>query len=413
MPIRIHVNGTRGKSTVTRLIAAALREAGIPTVAKTTGTAPRLILPDGSERPVIRRAPASIREQAWLVGRAARAGARALVAECMAVQPDLQWVSEREMLRATIGVITNVRLDHTEAMGRTLDQIAQSLANSVPRGGVLVTGDRRVATAAASRCAALGTRLVVVAASGDFTGPGREESGKSRPDPIWVEDARIALAVTRELGIADAIAVRGMQKAAADPGAVTRGVATIGERQVAWIDATAANDPESLDLLITGLKPCSTSGHVEPDSRDGPAADHAAPAATDVAQDFSPVLTIYNHRADRSDRLRIFAQCSTVFRHSGQVVVTGDRPSLSLMTRARQLCPGIDIRFVPRRRLAAATGAILSAFHVPPSASDIPDAGPGGDDPMVIFCGNTRGFVRPFSANVDTGHRTPDSGQIP
>ena len=40
IPLRIHVNGTRGKSSVTRLIAAGLREGGIRTFAKTTGTAP-------------------------------------------------------------------------------------------------------------------------------------------------------------------------------------------------------------------------------------------------------------------------------------------------------------------------------------------------------------------------------------
>ena len=39
IPLRIHVNGTRGKSSVTRLIAAGLREGGMRTFAKTTGTA--------------------------------------------------------------------------------------------------------------------------------------------------------------------------------------------------------------------------------------------------------------------------------------------------------------------------------------------------------------------------------------
>ena len=44
IPLRIHVNGTRGKSSVTRLVAAGLREGGLKTFAKTTGTAPRELL---------------------------------------------------------------------------------------------------------------------------------------------------------------------------------------------------------------------------------------------------------------------------------------------------------------------------------------------------------------------------------
>ena len=38
VPVRIHVNGTRAKSTLTRLIWSALCEAGVPALAKTTGT---------------------------------------------------------------------------------------------------------------------------------------------------------------------------------------------------------------------------------------------------------------------------------------------------------------------------------------------------------------------------------------
>lgn len=37
---RIHVNGIRGKSTVTRILAGMLREAGIVTIATSTGTPP-------------------------------------------------------------------------------------------------------------------------------------------------------------------------------------------------------------------------------------------------------------------------------------------------------------------------------------------------------------------------------------
>src|SRR5690349_10417614 len=58
--IRIHVTGTRGKSATVRLIAAAFRASGHRVVAKTTGTDPRLLLPDGTERPVRRWGAATI-----------------------------------------------------------------------------------------------------------------------------------------------------------------------------------------------------------------------------------------------------------------------------------------------------------------------------------------------------------------
>ena len=67
IPLRIHVNGTRGKSSVTRLIAAGLREGGIRTFAKTTGTAPRVIDADGKDRIIHRLRLPSIGEQVRLL----------------------------------------------------------------------------------------------------------------------------------------------------------------------------------------------------------------------------------------------------------------------------------------------------------------------------------------------------------
>ena len=59
---RIHVNGIRGKSTVTRLIAASLREGKIKTIGKTTGTSARVILNHRKEI-IIPRIEADIAEQ--------------------------------------------------------------------------------------------------------------------------------------------------------------------------------------------------------------------------------------------------------------------------------------------------------------------------------------------------------------
>lgn len=48
----VYVNGIRGKSTVTRMIAAGLKSGGWSVFCKTTGTVPRLIGTDGVERPL-------------------------------------------------------------------------------------------------------------------------------------------------------------------------------------------------------------------------------------------------------------------------------------------------------------------------------------------------------------------------
>ena len=63
----VYVNGIRGKSTVTRMIAAGLKSGGWSVFCKTTGTVPRLIGTDGVERPLRRRGKANIREQARVI----------------------------------------------------------------------------------------------------------------------------------------------------------------------------------------------------------------------------------------------------------------------------------------------------------------------------------------------------------
>ena len=81
------VYGIRGKSTVTRMIAAGLKSGGWSVFCKTTGTVPRLIGTDGVERPLRRRGKANIREQARVMRMAVREHAQVLVIECMAVDP--------------------------------------------------------------------------------------------------------------------------------------------------------------------------------------------------------------------------------------------------------------------------------------------------------------------------------------
>jgi poly-gamma-glutamate synthase PgsB/CapB len=344
VPIRIHVNGTRGKSTVTRLVAGALREAGIPTLAKTTGTAPRLILPDGSERVIRRRAPASIREQLWFMREARRLKASAVVVECMAVDPDLQAITEHEMIRATIGVITNARLDHGDVMGATVEQVAEALAATIPDAGVLVLGPTSGLEILERVACARGTR-VVHAPAGNGAGAG---AGPAEPAPPWVADnVQVALAVTRLLGIDDALALRGMRSASPDPGAVHAGAIAVAGRRVAYIDASAANDPASLGQVL--------------------------------GERTLDAVFVFQHRADRPHRLRQFADLPPWTRDADRVLITGARPDWMTWRRLRRRLPGPRLAYASSRHVAADLRRRLLAW-------------PGGQ--VLVLCGNTKGLNR-------------------
>src|SRR5262245_6822065 len=151
IPVRIHVAGTRGKSTTTRLIAAALCAGGRRVLAKTTGSEPRLIQPDGREDIWPRRGPATIREQMGFVRRAARLGADTIVLECMAIRPEFVFASERHLIEATTTVITNACADHLEDIGESTEASTQALAWSICANGQLVISTEAASPALLAR----------------------------------------------------------------------------------------------------------------------------------------------------------------------------------------------------------------------------------------------------------------------
>ncbi len=248
IPIRIHVNGTRGKSSVTRLIFEGLRAGGIRSVAKTTGSAARYIHPDGSEEPLRRVGPPNIKEQIVIMRRAAAEEARALVIECMAVRPDLQIVSEERIVRSGIGVITNARPDHLEVMGPTLKDVARSLSGTIPRGGRVFSSDRMHAglfrTVAEQR-----------GSSFHLSDPDRI-SARDIEGFRYVEHAEnvsLALDVCESVGVPRDVALAGMRSATPDIGALTRVTLRKGAKTLEFINAFAANDPASTLMIWKGL----------------------------------------------------------------------------------------------------------------------------------------------------------------
>ena len=217
IPQRIVVNGIRGKSSITRLCAGALRGGGLRTVAKTTGTAARFVLPDGTEEPIHRKfGLANIVEQIGIIRRAAASQPDVLVIECMAVLPELQEINERKLVRSTICVISNVREDHLDEMGPTLDDVARSLSRSMPVGGVCVTAERERLHILQEEADKRNCELVAV----DPESVRDEEMERFR----WItfkENVAIALGVATLCGVARGEAMAGMVAARPDPGTVT------------------------------------------------------------------------------------------------------------------------------------------------------------------------------------------------
>ncbi len=240
---RLHVNGTRGKSSVTRLIAAGFRAGNIRTCAKTTGTLARMIMPNGAEYPVYRPSRANVIEQLRIVRTAAELEAEALVIECMAVQPHLQALCEEVFVQCTMGVITNARADHLDVMGPSEEDVALAIAGTTPFGGTLVTGERRHISVFEAAAADRGTKLLKVTEE-DVALVSEDEMSRF----TYLEHAEnvaLALRVCAEFGIDRTTALSGMWSATPDPGALTAVEVEFFGRRLTFVNAFAANDPES------------------------------------------------------------------------------------------------------------------------------------------------------------------------
>ena len=240
IPIRIHVNGSRGKSSVVRLIAAGLRAGGHTTIAKTTGTSARIINSDGTDTKIHRLRTASIGEQVKLIRNFAKKKPDAVVFECMAVHPQYQWISEHKMIQSHISVITNARLDHIDEMGTNISQIAKSLSNTIPFNKTIICNDddekkifEEIAQDRGSKC---------IVANTDSIDDGTMEKFKFIEHK---ENVAIALSVCNELGIDKNQAIDGMVSTQPDPGALVVWDLNFNNSKKTFISAFAANDPQS------------------------------------------------------------------------------------------------------------------------------------------------------------------------
>jgi poly-gamma-glutamate synthase PgsB/CapB len=249
IPVRVQVNGTRGKSSVTRLIAAGLRGGGMRVAAKVTGTSPRFILGDNEEHPVRRLGKANILEELRIVRLARQHKAQALVIECMALVPEYQRTENRMFIRPTHGVITNVRADHLDVMGPTVTDVGIALSNTIPRHGRFFTAERGPQLATLKRRVPRETAMTV-------TDPAtvRDEEMVGFSYIEHKENVALALAVCDSLGVERQQALAGMQRSLPDSG-VMRLIRFVDKGKVVeLVNTLAANDPDSIGKLWQMVK---------------------------------------------------------------------------------------------------------------------------------------------------------------
>jgi len=204
----------------------------------------RIIRLDGSEVDVYRVGHPNLIEQTRIVRRAAEAGAEALVIECMAVAPELQPLSELRLIRSTVGVLTNVRADHLDVMGPSVDDAARALAQTMPVRGHAFTAERERSSIVERVARERGSTLHVIT---DESVTADDLAGFSYFE--HAENLSLALAVCAHLGVDRTTALRGMHRATPDPGVLQRYTVRSGHNDVTFVNAFAANDPDSTLLI--------------------------------------------------------------------------------------------------------------------------------------------------------------------
>lgn len=277
----IHVNGIRGKTSVCRLIDANLRGAGYRVFTKTTGSTPIYIDTNDNEHIIKRKGTANIKEQLNIIKMAYKENAEILILECMAVNPELQKISQKEIVKGNLNVITNVRYDHIFDMGESLDNIAESLSNTIPENGILFTCDENYFEYFSSACSKNNSEAILC----------------NTDKFIQNENVVIAYEIGKFFGISRENFLKNIQYYREDFGAHKLYELT---DNIKFLNLFSVNDPQStINILNTFIT------------------------------DTENITFIYNHRLDRPDRLLLFSKRFFNSLRYKRIIIIGENRSFA------------------------------------------------------------------------------------
>lgn len=246
IPLRICVTGTRGKSSVVRLISACLKDSRMQVFAKTTGSKPCLIFPDGNEREIRRRGHPTILEGKKVLKKASQTGVHAVVLEMMSIRPESLYMETIQMMKPHILVITNVRADHVDEIGKSKEEIARCFASAIPEKSTVFIPKEEFYPVFQRKAEKAGTKLLLVP-------PGLS---KNIPACEFEQNFRLALAVVEFLGKDRDKSYRAAVQAAPDFGGLKIWKAKKDSSVTGWyfVSIFAANDPETTKEVLVKLE---------------------------------------------------------------------------------------------------------------------------------------------------------------
>ncbi len=247
------MTGTRGKSSVVRLLTSILREDGKKVLAKTTGSEVKHILPDGSETEVYRRGIPSIIEQKKLFKKAAKLQIDCIVAEIMSIHPENHYVESQQLLKPHFVVLTNVRLDHTYAMGKTEDDIASVYCLDIPEKATVFISEQEILPAFLKTVENQKAKLIVVQKG---MSSALQKSDYESKIIQFSENLDLVVSVAKHLDIDEQVILKGIQNAKQDIGGlkIWKYQSKASGKISYLVNAFAANDPKSTIEIISFVK---------------------------------------------------------------------------------------------------------------------------------------------------------------
>ena len=238
----------------------------------------------GAEKQLKRLGPANIHEQLRVMRHAKKQGAQIVILECMALSPELQLISQKDIVKSDLSVITNVRYDHIYEMGSELEEIGTALCAVIPDGGTLFTGEDDLFHMIGEKCNERNCTAL-----------------KCLPNGCNDANEAIAREIALHLGLNNEEIDAGFANAISDFGSQQiYELKNNKNENIAFLSLFSANDPIS------------------------------SKQRTDSAvKSYENFAFIYNHRADRPERLELFAERFFIHYPASTVYIAGENKMLA------------------------------------------------------------------------------------